>query len=217
MIDYSTIGFLFDLDGVLIDSENKYTQIWTAINNEFPSGYSDLATRIKGTTLEFILAQYYPDKDIREKVEQRLYEKESEMKYDFTPGAEKLLHWLSENKVPTALVTSSNQLKMNHLWKEIPGMDRFFNQIITGDMVNRSKPDPEGYQLAASLLGVDNKRCVVFEDSLQGVKAGKSAGSLVVGVAGTLSEEILLPYSNIIVHSLKELNPETIIRILSER
>lgn len=211
------IAFLFDLDGVLIDSERKYTQIWNLINEKFPTGVENFSYKIKGTTLEDILAKYYPEKDIREKVEEILYLEEGKMRYEYTPGAHKLLQWLKDNEIPTALVTSSNEKKMRHLYDHIPGIADYFNVIITGDMVSNSKPNPEGYLHAASKLGIDIRRCVVFEDSLQGVKAGKNAGALVVGVVGTLHREDIEPFSDILTNGLENLNPSDIVEILEKR
>ena len=62
-IDNARIGFLFDLDGVLIESETEYSRIWTEIDRKFHSGYDDLATRIKGTTLDSIIDTYFPHAD----------------------------------------------------------------------------------------------------------------------------------------------------------
>lgn len=212
-----TVGFLFDLDGVLIDSERKYSEIWGDINREFPTGDPDMPKKIKGTTLEHILSTYYTDPKIRARVEERLNEREQKMIYEYTPGARELLVWLKDNGIPTALFTSSNQLKMKHLDDELPEMRSFFTQIVTGEMVSRSKPAPDGYLYAAKLIGAAPEHCVVFEDSLQGVKAGRAAGGLVVGVAGTLPAEKIAPYSDIVVHSLTDIDPKKIIDILKVR
>ncbi len=195
-------GVLFDLDGVLVDSESEYTKIWNRIDEEYPTGVKDFARKIKGTTLDSILSTYFPDPEIRRNVEKRLYELEAEMVYDYCPGAKELLDALRTNHIPIALFTSSNDLKMAHLYKDIPGIRNYFDVVITGDMVSHSKPDPEGYLLAAKGLGIDPTKCIVVEDSLQGVKAGEAAGCKVVGVAGTLNAEVLSPHSNIVVNSI---------------
>ena len=83
--------------------------------------------------------------------------------------------------------------------------------------MTRSKPDPQGYLLAARSLNADPEACVVFEDSLQGVKAGKAAGCYVVGVAGTLKREVIEPYCDRVVDSLEEIDPDEIISRLITR
>lgn len=195
-------AFLFDLDGVIIDSERVYTEIWKEIDNRFPTGVSDFEYKIKGTTLDNILATYFPDREMALKVTELLYELEGAIKYEVIPGARKFLEHLKNTGKKIALVTSSNDVKMSHLWFQHPELKQYFDFIVTADMISRSKPDPEGYLLAASKVGCYPEKCVVIEDSLQGVKAGKAAHAKVIGVAGTLSAEVLEPYSDIVVSDL---------------
>lgn len=217
LVNNGNIGFLFDLDGVLIDSESQYTNIWSDIDRAFPTGVENFALKIKGTTLENILSTYFPGDQLKKDVKKMLDEKEAEMEYEYTPGAEALLSALKENGQGAVIVTSSNDEKMSILWKQHPEMKAYFNSIVDGDQVSRSKPDPEGYLLGADRLGADAKRCVVFEDSMQGVKAGRAAGSYVVGVAGTNSADKLAEYADIVVDSLEEISWEKLAEILRSR
>lgn len=209
------VGFLFDLDGVLIDSEREYTRIWGEINNAFPAGIPDLPIIIKGMTLIEIIDKYFPS--YSNEVPEMLDRLESEMKYQWLPGAKELLSTLKEQGIPAVLVTSSNEKKMAHLREELPEAESFFTDIVTGDRVSKSKPDPEGYLLGAELMECNPTRCVVFEDSLQGVKAGKASGAFVIGVAGTLPEEAIAPHADLIIHSLEGINVKSVINKLYER
>lgn len=200
------IGCLFDLDGVLIDSERLYTKIWGAIEEQWPTGVDNFAYKIKGTTLEDILDHYFPDERVRSEVVKELYRLEGLMIYTPLPGAVEFIDALRERKIPVALVTSSNDLKMQHLWSDMPGFKEKFDVIITGDEVTHSKPNPEGYLTAARRIGVAPERCAVFEDSLQGVKAGKVAGSYVVGVEGTLKAEDIAPFSDVVVNAVADVD-----------
>lgn len=213
MKNKTEIGFLFDLDGVLIDSETRYSQIWREINRLYPSGFDDLETRIKGTTLENILSTYFPE--VKAEVTKILYEKENEMIYDYCFGALSFLEKIKDYK--SALVTSSNEVKLQRLWLQHPELKSYFDVVIDGSMVKNSKPDPEGYLLAAERLGVNSKNCVVFEDSLQGVKAGRNSGAFVVGIAGTLPAEVLKEDSDIIVNRLDEPDFEILCKTLINR
>lgn len=195
---------LFDLDGVLVDSETEYTRIWNLINEEFPTGVDDFARKIKGTNLDDILTRHYPDEEIREKVRVRLYEEEGKMKYSYCPGAEAVLKRLKSSGIPIALYTSSNHKKMEHLYRDIPEIRKYFDYIVLGDMVNESKPSPEGYLKAAGGLGLESGSWVVVEDSLQGVKAGEASGGKVIGVAGTLPASILTPHSDMVIGSMTD-------------
>lgn len=206
VLPFSPEAFLFDLDGVIVDSEKVYTTIWEQINAAYPTGVEGFATKIKGTTLSNILSTYYPDPSEATKVEQMLYDLEGKMKFPVIPGALKLLNKLKELNIPAALVTSSNEVKMAHLWSQHPELKGFFDVIVTADLVTKSKPDPEGYLKAAELLGKDPKKCVVVEDSLQGVMAGTNAGAFVIGVPGTLSADTLRPHSNMQLPDLGRLD-----------
>lgn len=211
------IGFLFDLDGVIIDSESEYSKIWAQINREFPTGKDNLEKIIKGCTLSKILSEHYQDDATRHDVAARLHELEQNMHYDFLPGSENFLRGLKERQMPMALVTSSDEKKMQHLEEELPGFLDIFDFIVSAGMVSSSKPSPEGYLLAASRLGANSRNCVVFEDSLQGVMAGRNAGAFVVGVTGTLGADALRDFSDKLVERLDETDIENLIQILISR
>ncbi len=211
------IAFLFDLDGVLIDSETEYTKIWSEINHRFPSGYDDLAFRIKGMTLDNIMKTYYPDESTDKTIRNLLHEMESKMTYRWLPGAKEMLQWLDNKGIPHVLVTSSDDKKMEHLREEIPELESMFTFIVTANLITRSKPDPEGYLLGAGEVGVRPENCVVFEDSLQGVKAGRNSGAYVTGVAGTLPASTIEPYCDRVVSTLEGFDMEEICEILRHR
>lgn len=211
------IGCLFDLDGVLIDSERLYTKIWEAIEVQWPTGVDNFAYKIKGTTLEDILDHYFPDEKVRADVVKELYRLEGLMIYTPIKGAVEFIDAMREREIPVALVTSSNDLKMQHLWNDMPGFKEKFDVIITGDEVTHSKPNPEGYLTAAERLGVNPERCAVFEDSLQGVKAGKAAGAYVVGVAGTLKAEDIAPYSDVVVNAVADVDIDRLESTLNKK
>lgn len=212
----NNIGFLFDLDGVIIDSEKEYSRIWAQINREFPTGVVELEKKIKGGTLTKILHDHYDSEETRIAVANRLHELEGRMLYEYLPHAKDFLIFLKEQKYPRVLVTSSDNEKMRHLWEQLPELKDYFDYIITGDQVKTSKPSPEGYLLGASKISRSPKKCVVFEDSLQGVMAGQNAGCIVVGVAGTLPKEKLAPYSHIIINSFDELDFKDLILKLEQ-
>lgn len=213
------IGALFDLDGVLIDSESEYTKIWDEVHRSFPTGIVDLPRKIKGMTLDNIIKTYFGALD--EKEEQRLrdtlHELERQMTYRWLPGAKDFVEWLINEDIPRALVTSSDDEKMQHLREQLPELEKMMTDIVTADKITKSKPDPEGYLLAAKLIGIEPKHCVVFEDSLQGVKAGKASGSYVVGIAGTLPAETIAPYCDIVVNDLAEIDRSELVNILENR
>lgn len=215
-METENIGFLFDLDGVLIDSEREYTRIWQEIDRRFPTGVENFAIKIKGRTLPEILSAYFPDK-LHGEVTDLLNEMEQKMHYEMLPGASEMLKGLHERHIGCVLVTSSNEMKMRHLREELPELESNFADIVTANRISRSKPDPEGYLLGASILKARPARCVVFEDSVQGVRAGDAAGAYVVGLTTTLPEDALRPYCDRIVSTLADVDLDELVATLRER
>lgn len=198
-------AFLFDLDGVIIDTESKYSEIWHEIDRLFPTGVENFPKRIKGSTLEAILGNYYPEPELRQQVTDKLYELEGKIIYEYCAGAREFLDYLKGKKIPTVLVTSSNNIKMAKLWDQLPDLKEKLDHVITGDMVEKSKPDPEGYLNGIGMLGLSPEECAVVEDSQQGVVAGRNAGAFVIGVSGTMSPDELNPWCDIITGNLMNL------------
>lgn len=183
------IGVLFDLDGVLLDTEGIYTDFWQAIDDKYPTGVPGFKHIIKGSNLKTILDTYYPDKKLQEVIIEILDNFEKEMKYRPFAEAMKFVEELNERGIRTCIVTSSSMIKMNNAFEQLPGFRDMFDGLITGDMVKNCKPDPEGYLMAADMLGVKPENCYVFEDSLQGIQAGINAGCKVVALTTTVARE----------------------------
>lgn len=181
-------GILFDLDGVLIDSETQYTAFWTEIEKIYPTGIPDYPMAIKGTTLSKIL-ENYPDDGTRQDIIDRIHRFEDIIRYHEYPGVSSFLRDVKAHGIATAIVTSSDNVKMGYLFEQLPGLRPWFDTVIDGTMVSRSKPDPEPYLTGARMLGLEPQQCVVFEDSFQGIASGIAAGCHVIGVTTTFSPE----------------------------
>lgn len=198
-------GALFDLDGVIVDSESLYTRFWTDMERRFPTGDPDYAFSIKGMTLSRILGNY--SEEIRPKVVEAIHDFEQTMVYPVMPGAVETIAMLRSLGAATALVTSSDAVKMGCLFGQHPELKPLFDVVIDGSMVSRSKPDPQGYLMAAGALGVDPAGCLVFEDSIQGLMAGRAAGARVIGMATTFPAERIAPLADVVLPSLYGVTP----------
>ena len=181
-----TKGVLFDLDGVVVDSESIYTQFWSDIDKLYPTGVENFAIAIKGNTLQRILADYFPDNDVKQDILERIKDFEINMRYKPFAEAIRFINELKRNQFRIAIVTSSSQKKMDNLYPQNPGFREMFDAVVTGDMVSHSKPDPEPYLLGAEAIGVAPESCYVFEDSISGIESGIRAGATVIGLATTL-------------------------------
>lgn len=194
-------GALFDLDGVLIDSERLYTQFYNRLGAEYGLE-EDFALKIKGSTIEKILSTYFPAPEDSAAALKQLNEFEANMEYPICEGVIELLEELRASGIPAVIVTSSSENKMERLYSQHPHLSDYFEAIITGSDVKRSKPDPEGYLLAAARINRRPEDCFVFEDSLSGLQAGIASGAVVVGLTTTLPEERLKGKAHLLIDSL---------------
>lgn len=198
-------GVLFDLDGVLIDSETSYTRFWAGIERVYPTGIADYPLVIKGTTLSQIL-ENYPEGDVRDDIIRRIHEFEDRLEYHVYPGVYSFLESLRENGVRRAIVTSSDKVKMGYLAGQLPELLERFDGVVDGSMVTHSKPHPEPYERGAALLGLRPEECVVFEDSFQGMASGEAAGCRVIGVCTTFPRERVLEHAPCAIDSFEGLD-----------
>lgn len=176
---------LFDLDGVILDTETQYTIFWDE-EGKRRLDIDNFCSRIKGQTLKQIYGKYFPDDEaLTNEVTAELNQFEKDMKFNFITGADSFLKDIRQHGVRTALVTSSNDAKMQNVYRAHPDFKSMFDYIITADMVSHSKPHPECFLKGMQLLHTDATHTFVFEDSFHGLEAGKRAGAYVVGLATT--------------------------------
>ena len=199
-------GALFDLDGVLLDSEDIYTGFWNAVEEKYPTGIPNFAHVIKGSNLFEILHDHYPTEAVRLEVTEMLLGFQRSMKYVFFDGAMEFVNRLNQRGIPACVVTSSDDDKMASLARQHPDFRSHFKTIVTGDMVRHAKPDPECYLLGAQLIGVDIHDCWVFEDSLKGLGAGRASGATVIGLATTLPRETIQPLCDMVIDNFSQLS-----------
>lgn len=190
---------LFDLDGVVFDTEPKYTIFWGGIFREFYPDSEGLELKIKGQTLGQIYAKYFPDEGQQAEITRRLDEYEEKMSYEYVARVEAYVGKLRSEGIRTAIVTSSNRAKMEQVYRQHPSFKELFDGIFTAEDFRASKPAPDGYLTAAARLGVEPKECVVFEDSFNGMKSGLAANMRVVGVATTNTIEAMKKYTDEVI------------------
>lgn len=203
---------LFDLDGVLLDSEGQYSIFWEQMDHEYPTGIQRFASFIKGFHLARIL-NYFENEDVRQQVLDKLLEFERHMNYEFFPGALEFVKELRSAGIPMAIVTSSDHKKMQALYSQYPEFPTLFDKIVTGDMVTKAKPDPDCFLMGARQLGVDIKDCIVFEDSRNGLIAGRESGALVIGISTTLDRDTVGQLSDLTLNAVEELTVERMLEI----
>ena len=174
-------AIIFDKDGTLHDTEKVYLRAWKAAAAEF--GVPDIENTVRdctGTTIPWIAAYWakkYPDIPFEDYLPRRqhYYFGILEQGVPVKEGAYEVLAYLKEQGYKIGMATSTPwDTVEDHLTRT--DMAKYFDTIVTGDMVQNGKPAPDIYLLAAERLGVDPADCIGVEDSMSGVRAIHAAG-----------------------------------------
>jgi len=207
---------LFDLDGVVFDTEPQYSIFWGSQCRLYHPEHPGLEHEIKGQTLTQIYDQWFsgPLLDEQPKITERLNEYESKMHYDYIDGFERMIADLRSHGVKTAVVTSSNLPKMEAVYRYQPEFKNLFDAILTSEDFDRSKPDPDCYLKAAERLGANADECIVFEDSFNGLRSGRAAEMKVVGLATTNSVESIRSLSDIQISDYRDMGYDQLSSLL---
>ena len=190
-------AILFDLDGTLANTDPLHFSIWKEMLAEFglQIDRAFYQQQISGRVNEEILQNILPQLSIQEglqfaeKKEKRY--RESAPTLSPTPGLDKLLQWIQENKLQQAVVTNAPRNTAVHTLKVLE-LTSTFPTVILAEDAPPGKPDPAPYQLALTRLGVDSNNAIAFEDSTTGIQSAVAAGIYTIGITSTHSSEILL-------------------------
>lgn len=199
---------LFDLDGVVFNTEPQYTVFWGEQCKLYHPEIPGLEEKIKGQTLKQIYDKYFSGSLEKEQAEitQRLNDFEQNMHFDYIAGIETFIADLKSHGVKTAVVTSSNIKKMSVVYRNKRDFKNIFDIILTAEDFTESKPSPQCYLKSAERFGLKPKECIVFEDSFNGLKSGRAADMTVVGLATTNSTEDILPFSDFVINDYRSVD-----------
>ncbi|MBB2151561.1 HAD family hydrolase [Pedobacter gandavensis] len=177
-------AILFDLDGTLIDSEYFHYECWNEVLGEYgiQLDYTDWLKNYAGIPLPVnaknLLSKYAISADLADVVKRRealTLERLKTKDVELMPYALDMIEFLYERKLLLAIVTSSPREDVAAIFNR-NGLKKYFTLIITRTDVIQNKPAPEGYQKCCAMLGVVREECIVYEDTLNGIKAAKAAG-----------------------------------------
>ena len=182
---------LFDFDGVIMDTETQYTVFWDEQGRNYLNE-EDFGRRIKGQTLTQIYEKHFSDNpEAQAEISAKLNIYEKKMSYEYIPGVEAFIADLRQHGVKIAVVTSSNEEKMENVYNAHPEFKGMVNRILTGEMFARSKPAPDCFLLGMEIFDATPEQTYVFEDSFHGLQAGMTSGATVIGLATTNSREAI--------------------------
>ena len=207
LVTVEAAGILFDMDGVLVSSIGSVIRSWRSWAKHYSVPDADTLETPHGMRAVEIVALLKPGLDVTEGlkfIEQLELEDVADL--HVLAGAHELLQSLPPER--WAIVTSAtNRLLLGRLKAAgLPVPER----VISGDSVERGKPDPEPYRKGAELVGFPPSECIVVEDAPSGIGAGIAAGCRVLGVLGThREEELRAAGASWVVRSLEDVSAKS--------
>jgi len=184
-------GFIFDLDGVIVDTAKYHYLAWKKLANtlgfEFTKEQNELFKGVSRKRCLEILLEIGNREATQKEFDTWMIEKNIDyLEYienmdasEILPDVPKVLQYLKENKIPIALGSASKNAQPI---LEKVGLLHYFDAIVDGNNVTKAKPDPEVFLLAAKQLGADAKNCIVFEDAVAGIEAANVANMISIGI-----------------------------------
>lgn len=184
-------GFIFDLDGVIVDTAKYHFLAWRKLANSIGVDFTELQNeQLKGVSrvksLEKILA--WGQKTISQEEFNNLMAKKNDdyLSYiskmdenEILPDVPKVLNYLITEQQPISLGSASKNARI--ILEKVILLDKF-DSIIDGNDVSNAKPDPEVFLNAARSLNIDANQCIVFEDSVAGIQAANTANMVSIGI-----------------------------------
>jgi beta-phosphoglucomutase len=209
-------GVLFDMDGVLVDSESYISMAAILMFKELgvnvlPEDFKPFTGMGENRYIGGVAEKHGIIVDIEEVKARtyRIYEELVKGKLYPLPGSHEFVAKCLSKGFKLALATSADRIKMEVNLREIGLSAGTFNSIVTGLDVEKKKPAPDIYILAAKSIGLEPKECLVVEDAVSGVKAGKTAGCKCLAVT-TSFDEAALSEADWICESLLEVPDEVL-------
>ncbi len=196
------LAFIFDMDGVIVDSNPLHRVVWEEYNRRHGiETTEEMQRRMYGKRNDDIVRDFFGAHLTPEEIfshgaaKEALYREmlRPRLESALVPGLRGFLERCAE--IPKAVGTNAEPANLNFVLDE-SGLRRYFRAAIDGHQVAKAKPDPEVFLKAAAAVAVEPENCLVFEDSYTGVQAGLAAGMRVVGLATTHPE---LPGASLVI------------------
>ena len=184
-------GFIFDLDGVIVDTAKYHYLAWKKLANElgfeFTKEQNELFKGVSRKRCLEILLEIGKLEATQKQFDTWMIEKNADYlayidnmdESEILPEVPKILEFLKGHDIPIALGSASKNARPI---LEKVGLLSYFDIIVDGNNVLKAKPDPEVFLLAAKQLGVNASDCVVFEDAVAGIQAANSANMISIGI-----------------------------------
>lgn len=177
------MAVIFDMDGVIFDSERLVVETWVEVAKKYGiEGIEDACAACVGINaqatelkMKEIYGEEFPYQEYKKEASALYHERYDDGRLPTKPGIRELLEFLHANNIRTAVASSTRREVVEQEIRDA-GLAPFFQKIICGDMVARSKPAPDIFLKAAEELGVAPEICYVIEDSYNGIRGAHAAG-----------------------------------------
>jgi|SRR6185503_16104135 len=212
-----SFAVIFDMDGTLVDNTPYHFRSWQALYKKYGKGELSRETyykQISGVPVMETVRRVFGEGRDEAQLKALLNEKEEYYRKIYAPylapinGLENFLTELKNAGVKMAMGTSATVADIDFILNKIPIRDDF-DAIIDASMVTKPKPDPQVYLKAAHALSMPPEKCVVFEDSLAGIKSANNAGMKVVGITTSHTADELQPV-DLVINDYSELTVQKI-------
>lgn len=186
---------IFDMDGVIVDTNPFHKETINQFCTKYGFRLTDkeLRTKIYGRTNREWITNLFGTLT-EEQLQAYAFEKEQLFRDEYAAhikpveGLLTFLDMLEQNNIPRSIATSAPRANVDFVLKGT-GIGKYFDVILDESMVTHGKPHPEIYIKSAQALGLPNNQCIVIEDSLSGILAGKASGANVIGITTTHTKE----------------------------
>lgn len=208
------LAVIFDMDGVLVENTDFHVDSWLMTYKK----HGKILTREEilpyfGASNKIFVSHFLGIEDdasvaVIAKEKEELYRQIFNDHIRIPNGLKNLLDELKKKNIPTGVATSAPRVNLDFVLDKLQIRD-YFQVLVDESKIKKAKPDPSIYLKAAEELKVMPKNCVVFEDSINGIKSGKSAGMKVIGITTSFPAETI-KNADFIINSFHDINLEKI-------
>ncbi|HTE26285.1 HAD family hydrolase [Flavitalea sp.] len=199
-------GFVFDLNGTIIDDMHYHNQAWFDILTKDLKAkltWEEVKKEMYGKNSELLVRVFGPDKFTSAEMDEYSLEKERRYQQAYKPdlklipGLDRFLEKASTKDIPMAIGSAAIMFNIDFILDNLD-LRKYFKAVVSAEDVKNSKPDPETFLNCATLLNVPSQNCIVFEDAPKGVEAARNAGMKAVVIMSAHEKADFADYDNVL-------------------